>query len=128
MNLGSIPNVSSSMSTNDAVALTNNTELANRMKLLRSHGITRNQDEMMKISKESWYYEQIDLGYNYRMTDIQAALGITQLNKIDKYLNKRILRSCPIEEENRLTISLILILFGSISWKSSFDSLANCTF
>ena len=70
-------------------ALTNNTELANRMKLLRSHGITRNQDEMMKISKESWYYEQIDLGYNYRMTDIQAALGITQLNKIDKYLNKR---------------------------------------
>ena len=70
-------------------ALTNNTELANRMKLLRSHGITRNQDEMMEISKESWYYEQIDLGYNYRMTDIQAALGITQLNKIDKYLNKR---------------------------------------
>jgi UDP-4-amino-4,6-dideoxy-N-acetyl-beta-L-altrosamine transaminase len=70
-------------------ALTNNIELANCMKLLRSHGITREQDKMKKISEGSWYYEQISLGFNYRMTDFQAALGISQLSRLNEYVAKR---------------------------------------
>jgi UDP-4-amino-4,6-dideoxy-N-acetyl-beta-L-altrosamine transaminase len=71
-------------------SLTNDPGLASRMRLLRSHGITRNVDEMIYPSEESWYYEQIDLGYNYRMTDIQAALGVNQLTRLDEYINRRI--------------------------------------
>ena len=59
------------------------------MKLLRSHGITREQDKMKKISEGSWYYEQISLGFNYRMTDFQAALGISQLSRLNEYVAKR---------------------------------------
>lgn len=70
-------------------ALTNNIELANCMKLLRSHGITREQDKTKKISEGSWYYEQISLGFNYRMTDFQAALGISQLSRLNEYVAKR---------------------------------------
>jgi len=70
-------------------ALTNNIELANCMKLLRSHGITREQDKMKKISEGSWYYEQISLGFNYRMTDFQAALGISQLSRLNEYVTRR---------------------------------------
>ena len=71
-------------------SLTNDPGLASRMRLLRSHGITRNVEEMIYPSEESWYYEQIDLGYNYRMTDIQAALGVSQLTRLDEYINRRI--------------------------------------
>jgi UDP-4-amino-4,6-dideoxy-N-acetyl-beta-L-altrosamine transaminase len=69
--------------------LTNNSKLANKMKLLRSHGITRDTSQMKNESRGAWYYEQIELGYNYRMTDMQAALGVSQLNVIDKFLSKR---------------------------------------
>lgn len=69
--------------------VTNDSQLANKMKLLRSHGITRDVSQMKNESRGAWYYEQIELGFNYRMTDIQAALGISQLNVIDKYLSKR---------------------------------------
>lgn len=71
------------------MALTNNAELADRMLSLRSHGITRNPEEMTKITEGPWYYQQIQLGMNYRMTDLQAALGLSQLNRIDEFLNKR---------------------------------------
>ena len=71
------------------VALTNNIYLANRMDLLRSHGITPNKSKMKNPIKAHWYYEQISLGYNYRMTDIQAALGISQMRRIDEYIEKR---------------------------------------
>ena len=71
------------------MAMTNNTYLADKMELLRSHGITRDVDKMHKNIDEPWYYEQIDLGFNYRMTDIQAALGISQMDRLDQYLHRR---------------------------------------
>lgn len=70
-------------------ALTNDKELAKKMALYRSHGITRDQDQMMELSHGDWYYEQIALGYNYRMTDIQAALGISQMSRLDEFIAKR---------------------------------------
>jgi len=71
------------------IALTNNSDLAEKMVLLRSHGITRTPQDMRHEPDGPWYYEQIDLGYNYRMTDIQAALGCSQLKHIDKWVKKR---------------------------------------
>ena len=71
------------------MALTNIPELYERMKLLRSHGITRNMDHMVHRSKGPWYYEQLELGFNYRITDIQAALGISQLNRLEEFILRR---------------------------------------
>ncbi|MCB0394706.1 MAG: UDP-4-amino-4,6-dideoxy-N-acetyl-beta-L-altrosamine transaminase [Bdellovibrionales bacterium] len=68
---------------------TNNKNLANRMQRLRSHGITRNQDEMTEASHGPWYYQQVELGFNYRLTDLQAALGISQLKKIENAVARR---------------------------------------
>lgn len=70
-------------------ALTNSPELARRMARLRSHGITRETDEMERPNPAPWYYEQVELGFNYRMTDIQAALGATQLAKLDEFIARR---------------------------------------
>lgn len=70
------------------MALTNNEEYANRMALLRSHGITRDTEKMTK-SDGPWYYQQIALGFNYRMTDIQAALGLSQMKRLDEFVAKR---------------------------------------
>lgn len=71
------------------MALTNDVELANRMALLRSHGITRDLAQMTHESDGPWYYQQIDLGYNYRMTELQAALGVTQMERLDQYVARR---------------------------------------
>ena len=71
------------------MALTNNVALAKKMRLLRNHGVTRDPSEMINISPGGWYYEQLELGFNYRMTDIQAALGMSQLNRIDQFIAKR---------------------------------------
>lgn len=70
-------------------ALTNDYELAKKMALYRSHGITRDQNMMTEPSHGSWYYQQIDLGYNYRMTDIQAALGVSQMRRLSEFVSKR---------------------------------------
>lgn len=71
------------------MALTNDEEMAWRMASLRTHGITRDKSRMVSESEGPWYYEQLELGYNYRMTDIQAALGLSQLTRLDEFVEKR---------------------------------------
>lgn len=71
------------------MALTNDSELANRMARLRSHGITRDPGEMTQATDGPWYYQQIDLGFNYRMTDLQAALGLSQMQRLNQYVARR---------------------------------------
>ena len=71
------------------MATTNNVQLAEKMNLYRSHGITRDKRLMKKSLNESWYYQQIDLGFNYRMTELQAALGISQMKRLDGFIKKR---------------------------------------
>lgn len=70
-------------------ALTNNEELSNKMTLLRSHGITRDSERMVGESHGGWYYQQIDLGFNYRMTELQAALGVSQMKRLDEFVTAR---------------------------------------
>lgn len=71
------------------MAVTNNSSLAKSMQLLRSHGITRDVGEMTHAPDGPWYYQQINLGFNYRMTDIQAALGLSQMQRLDEFVTKR---------------------------------------
>jgi UDP-4-amino-4,6-dideoxy-N-acetyl-beta-L-altrosamine transaminase len=71
------------------MAVTNDDELAWRMETLRTHGITRDPTHMRKSPDGPWYYEQLELGYNYRMTDIQAALGLSQLRRLDEFVERR---------------------------------------
>jgi UDP-4-amino-4,6-dideoxy-N-acetyl-beta-L-altrosamine transaminase len=69
--------------------VTNRSELAQKLALLRSHGITRDMSAMTRKDEGPWYYEQLDLGYNYRMTELQAALGIAQLRRLDDFVARR---------------------------------------
>jgi UDP-4-amino-4,6-dideoxy-N-acetyl-beta-L-altrosamine transaminase len=87
------------------MVLTNDLELANHMVRLRSHGITRDPAEMTHVPDGPWYYQQIELGFNYRMTDIQAALGISQMKRLNELVAKRhalaknyerLLSDCPV--------------------------------
>lgn len=71
------------------MALTKDAALANRMALLRSHGITRDPQQMTHDPDGPWYYQQIDLGFNYRMTELQAALGFSQMTRLDDYVARR---------------------------------------
>ena len=71
------------------VATTNDAKIARSMELARSHGITRDPKELSRKSDGPWYYEQIGLGYNYRLTDVQAALGFSQMRRLDKFLARR---------------------------------------
>jgi UDP-4-amino-4,6-dideoxy-N-acetyl-beta-L-altrosamine transaminase len=71
------------------MALTRDAELAHRMRLFRSHGITRDPGELTRNASQAWYFEQQELGYNYRLTDIQAALGISQLDRLDDFIAAR---------------------------------------
>ncbi|HNQ05268.1 MAG TPA: UDP-4-amino-4,6-dideoxy-N-acetyl-beta-L-altrosamine transaminase [Thiobacillaceae bacterium] len=71
------------------MVLSNDAGLIRQVALLRSHGITRDPAEMEGQSEGGWYYQQIGLGYNYRMTDIQAALGTAQLSRLDDFLARR---------------------------------------
>tara|TARA_B100000989_G_C19532208_1_gene470723 strand:+ start:3101 stop:4273 length:1173 start_codon:yes stop_codon:yes gene_type:complete len=68
---------------------TNDLDLYNKIKRLSSHGVTRDPNEMTEVPHGPWYYQQIDLGYNFRMTEIRAALGLNQLKKINKFTKKR---------------------------------------
>ena len=80
-------------------ALTNSAELDHKLKLLRSHGITRDQTFMQQPCDDGWYYEQIELGYNYRMTDIHAALGLSQLNRLHEYVERRHVIAARYDQE-----------------------------
>lgn len=71
------------------MALTNSAELARKMALFRSHGITRDPAQMTHEADGPWYYQQIELGYNYRMTELQAALGVSQMERLDAYVTRR---------------------------------------
>lgn len=70
-------------------ALTNDFDLANKIALYRSHGITRDETCMTERSHGGWYYQQVELGYNYRMTELQAALGISQMRRLEKFVEVR---------------------------------------
>lgn len=108
-------------------ALTNDKRLADRMRLFRSHGITRNDDQFQGQAEGSWYYEQIELGLNYRLTDLQAALGLSQLSRIDRYVARRhelsdrydeLLESLPLvlpknDPENHSALHLYVIRVGN---------------
>ena len=71
------------------MALTNNATLAQKMDLLRSHGVTRNTALMNKETEGPWYYQQVELGFNYRMTELQAALGVSQMHRLTQFVEKR---------------------------------------
>ena len=71
------------------MAVTNDAELAQRMEMLRSHGITRDPARMTHEPDGPWYYQQVDLGFNYRMTELQAALGVSQMARLDDFVKRR---------------------------------------
>ena len=71
------------------MALTNDDALAEKMNLHRSHGVTRDQNLMTDQPDGPWYYQQVELGYNYRMTELQAALGISQMERLDSFVARR---------------------------------------
>lgn len=71
------------------IAVCNDAVLAERMALLRSHGTTRDPDRMTHQPDGSWYYQQTTLGFNYRMTELQAALGLSQMSRLDAYVARR---------------------------------------
>ena len=100
------------------IITTNNFELYRKAKILGSHGIVKEKDQL--INKESaWYYEQQNLGFNYRMNDIQAALEISQLNKISKFIIKR-RKIASIYEEKFKYNKLIQIQKVRKPYESSF--------
>lgn len=80
------------------MALTSDDELASRMNLLRSHGITRDPALMTHPADGPWYYQQIDLGFNYRMTELQAALGVSQMERLDQFVARRHELACRYDE------------------------------
>ena len=71
------------------LATTNDKRLSERMQLFRSHGVTRDPELMTKEADGEWYYQQVELGFNYRMTELQAALGISQIQRLDEFVAKR---------------------------------------
>ncbi|WP_193252355.1 UDP-4-amino-4,6-dideoxy-N-acetyl-beta-L-altrosamine transaminase [Vibrio navarrensis] len=87
--------------------MTNQKALSDKMTLLRSHGITRDPDQMDGESHGGWYYQQIDLGFNYRMTELQAALGVSQMNRLENFVNARHLLA---ERYNELLKALPVVL------------------
>lgn len=105
------------------VATTSNATLAEKLSLFRSHGVTRDERLMAGESHGPWYYQQVALGYNYRMTELQAALGVSQIARLDDFINKRndlaqryygLLKELPIHlpeviEESRSSWHLFII-------------------
>ncbi len=71
------------------LATTNDKKLSDRMQLFRSHGVTRDPKLMRKETEGDWYYQQVELGFNYRMTELQAALGVSQIKRLDEFVALR---------------------------------------
>lgn len=71
------------------LATTNSAEIAEKMQLFRSHGVTRDPKLMTKETEGGWYYQQVELGYNYRMTELQATLGVSQMQRLDQFVVQR---------------------------------------
>jgi UDP-4-amino-4,6-dideoxy-N-acetyl-beta-L-altrosamine transaminase len=71
------------------MVLTNSTALHEKLAVLRTHGITRDPKLMSKAPDGPWYYEQVDLGWNYRLTDVQCALGVSQMRRLDDFVARR---------------------------------------
>jgi UDP-4-amino-4,6-dideoxy-N-acetyl-beta-L-altrosamine transaminase len=71
------------------LATTNDKNLLNRMQLFRSHGVSRDPGLKFKKTEGDWYYQQVELGFNYRMTELQAALGVSQMQRLDEFIAKR---------------------------------------
>jgi len=88
-------------------ALTNSEHLAEKMNLFRSHGVTRDPNLMIGESDGGWYYQQVELGYNYRMTELQAALGVSQMTRLHSFVAARHLLA---NRYNKLLLNLPLIL------------------
>lgn len=93
------------------MALTNDPELAAKMERLRSHGITRDAELMTHDPDGPWYYQQIELGWNYRMTEMQAALGLSQQTRLAEFVDRRnalaerydsLLADLPLDRPGRL--------------------------
>ncbi len=99
------------------MAVTNDELLAKRMSLLRSHGITNNLIDMEKRPvNEIWNYQQIELGFNYRMTDIQAALGLSQIKRLDDFVERRLVIASIYDEKlSDLPLQLAEHLQGTYS-------------
>lgn len=87
--------------------VTNNKTFADKMALLRSHGITRDSELMTEEPHGGWYYQQIDLGFNYRMTELQAALGVSQMTRLKSFITAR---HCLADRYNQLLAPLPLVL------------------
>ncbi|MEY2859819.1 MAG: UDP-4-amino-4,6-dideoxy-N-acetyl-beta-L-altrosamine transaminase [Pseudomonadota bacterium] len=92
------------------MAVTNSPELAKHMARLRSHGITRYPAEMTHAPDGSWYYQQVELGFNYRMTDIQAALGLSQMRRLEQFVA---IRHVIAERYNKL----LMDCFVTVPWQ-----------
>jgi UDP-4-amino-4,6-dideoxy-N-acetyl-beta-L-altrosamine transaminase len=100
------------------MVVTNDAVLHKRLSRLRSHGITRDSAEMIGDSHGDWYYQQVELGYNFRMTDIQAALGSSQLTRIDTFVARR--REIATRYSQELFNSAVILPYqqadGASSW------------
>ena len=100
------------------MATTNDINFAIKMNSLRSHGITRDPDSMKEKPHGSWFYQQNELGFNYRLTDISASLGLSQLNSLDSFIAKR--HKIADRYFQELDIENLLLPFQSDNGRSSF--------
>lgn len=98
-------------------AMTNDPALATRMERLRSHGVTRDPATMRGASDGAWYYQQVELGLNYRMTELQAALGVAQMTRLDDFVDRR---NALATRYDRLLVDLPVALPGRLAdaWSS----------
>lgn len=125
------------------MATTNNADLLKKMQLLRSHGVTRDGGLMTKATEGDWYYQQVALGFNFRMNELQATLGVSQMNRLDEFVVRRnvlrqrydsMLADLPVTplrqiEGNYSAVHLYPITFNSqelnVSRKKVFEHLRN---